>query len=631
MCGVAGLLHFDGRPADAAVVRAMTDTLAHRGPDDSGVFTSGPAGLGHRRLSIIDLSPAGRQPMANEDGSVLVTYNGEIYNFPELKKELQDAGHAFRSNTDTEVIVHGYEEWGLDCVHRFNGMFAFGMWDVKKQQLWLVRDRMGVKPLFYAALPDRILFGSEIKAILAAPAVPRDMDIEALALYLQLNWMPAPRTLMARVRQLEPGEHLVAGASGNIRKTRYWDLEFREGERRGEREWIEELGARLEESVRLRLVSDVPFGAFLSGGADSSAVSWFMARNMREKLKTFSIHFGEPTYDEDEYARAVAASIGAEHHQTRVTADLAAALPDIVRHAEEPTADSSMVAVYYLARETRRHVTMVQSGDGADELLAGYETYQAHYIHRLMRAMPRFVRRGALAALVKSMPVSDTKVSWDFKLRQFLGGADLPPEDAHACWRMIFPEELRARLLAPLTHEPAARASVTDLYREHFARTNARHPLNRLLYVDTRLYLPNDMLVKVDRMTMAHSLEARVPFLDYTLAEFMASIPPHLKLKHFRHKKYILKKLMDGRIPRQALWRKKQGFNIPVARWAKGDLKPFVLDTLSPAVVSDLGFVDPRVVSGLLDDHFAGREDNSYRIWCLLTLILWRRMIGGRA
>jgi asparagine synthase (glutamine-hydrolysing) len=627
MCGVAGLLHFDNSPACESVVRAMARTLAHRGPDASGAFVSGPAGLGHRRLSIIDLSEAGRQPMANENGSVHVTFNGEIYNFLELKKELQNCGHAFRSNSDTEVIVHAYEEWGVDCVHRFNGMFAFGLWDDNQQRLWLVRDRMGIKPLFYAVLPDRILFGSEIKAILAAPGAPRRLDNEALALYLQLNWTPAPRTLLKDVRQLEPGQFLTADAKGHVGVTTYWDLEFRENEKRSDQEWIEEFEARVEQAVRLRLVSDVPFGAFLSGGADSSTVSWFMAKNLSEKLKTFSIHFGEPTYDEDAYARAVAGTIGSEHHQNKVTAELATVLPDIVKHAEEPTADSSMVAVYYLARETRRHVTMVQSGDGADELLAGYETYQAHYIHRMFRTVPGFVRRGVMQPLVNRLPVSDTKVSWDFKLRQFLGGADLRGEDAHACWRMIFPKDLRDKLLAPLAGEPGAQADVIDLYRAHFARTQAKHPLNRLLYVDTRLYLPNDMLVKVDRMTMAHSLEARVPFLDHTLAEFMASIPPYLKLKNFRHKKYILKTMMDGKLPRTVLWRKKQGFNIPVARWARGDLKPFVLEHLSRRRITDMGILDPGVVQSLLEDHFENRADNSYRIWCLLTLSLWWRNI----
>jgi len=623
MCGIAGVMHTSGRPADEKTVRAMADTLVHRGPDDSGIYVSGSVGLGHRRLSIIDLSDAGRQPMCNEDGTVWITYNGEIYNFADIRRDLEARGHRFKSNTDTEVVVHAYEEWGPACLRLFNGMFAFGLWDARSRRLWLVRDRIGIKPLFYSVLPDRVLFGSEIKAVLADPAVPREMDFEALSYFMALNWMPAPWTLFSKVRQVEPGHYLMIEAGGTARDVEYWDLAYEEETRTGEREAMEELGRRVEEAVRLRLVSDVPFGAFLSGGVDSSTVSYFMAKNLPEPLKTFSIHFGEPTYDEDKYACAVAESIGSEHNQQKVTAELATVLPRLVWHSEEPTADASMVAVYYLARETRRHVTMVQSGDGADELLAGYETYQAHYAHRLFRMVPRFIRKNIIEKMVGLIPPSDAKVSLDFKIRQFVAGADFSPEDAHACWRMVFDADWTARLLAPLAGREGAGASVFDLYRSTFSKTGAAHPLNRLLYLDTRLYLPADMLVKVDRMTMAHSLEARVPFLDHTLAEYIASLPPALKLKGLRHKKYILKKMMSDKLPGWVLWRKKQGFNVPKASWIKNELKDFVTDHLSPSMVSRMGFLEPREVDRLLEDHFRGKQENSYRIWCLLTLSLW--------
>lgn len=626
MCGIAGVLRFDDNPVSVETVTAMTRVLAHRGPDDEGVYVNGPVGLGQRRLAIIDLSPLGRQPMGSEDGSIQVTYNGEIYNFAEIREQLITAGHTFRSRTDTEVIVHAYEEWGTECVHRFNGMFAFGLWDGTRRRLWLARDRMGVKPLFYARLSDRFLFGSEIKALLEDPALIREVDIEALSYYLALNWTPAPLTMFKNVRQLLPGQYMTIDSNGTIKETTYWDLEFREFDNRSESELIDEFLSRLEASVKLRLVSDVPFGAFLSGGADSSSVSHFMAKNLTTPLKTFSIHFGEPTFDEDEYARAVAAHIGAEHHQRKVTADLAASLPRMVWHAEEPTADSSMLAVWHLARETRKHVTMVQSGDGADELLAGYETYQAHYLHRALRLVPRFVRRGVLAPLVSAMPVSDAKVSLDLKLRRFLSGADSDSDAAHACWRMINNAEDRSRLLSPIARLPETRANVIDLYRSVFAATNARHPLNRLLYVDSRFYLPCDMLVKVDRMTMAHALEARTPFLDYTLVEFMASLPPRLKLKNLRHKKYILKKSMNDKLPSHALWRKKQGFNVPVSRWMKNDLKSFVCDHLSTERINMIGLFDAHEVQRILNDHFEARADNGYRLWGLLTFSIWWRL-----
>jgi asparagine synthase (glutamine-hydrolysing) len=623
MCGIAGVLHFDGSPVHAEAVRRMMDVLSHRGPDGEGMYTSGPVALGHRRLAIIDLSPAGKQPMPNEDETIWVTFNGEIYNFPDVRRELEELGHRFQSAADTEVIVHAYEEWGADCLQRLNGMFAFGLWDERRQRLWLVRDRLGIKPLFYSHLPGCLLFGSEIKAILCNPTLDRTIDYEALAYYLALNYTPAPRTLFAHVRQLLPGHYLMADAAGQVQDMEYWDLSYHEDEDRSEQTYLDEFLTLLADSVRLRLVSDVPFGAFLSGGVDSSSVVYWMSRNMDKPVKTFTIGFGESSFDELEYARRAAHTVQADHHERTVTADMAAILPKLVWHAEEPTADSSMVAVYYLAQLAREHVTMVLSGDGADETMAGYETYQAYYVHRLYKLLPAWLRERALVPFVNALPVSDSKVSWDSKIRRFVGSGDLSSEDAHATWRVIFDAEARERLLAPVSDYPGIRADVTDLYREVFARTNARRPLNRMLYVDTRFYLPNDMLVKVDRMTMTHSLEARVPFLDYRLVEFLTRVPPRLKLKNLRHKKYLLKASMRRKIPDPILWRGKAGFNVPNARWIKGDLKSFVMDHLSPTRVREIGLLDGRVVESLLRDHFEGRADNGHQIWCLLTLALW--------
>jgi asparagine synthase (glutamine-hydrolysing) len=623
MCGIAGALYFNQAPAEAERIQSMIDVLAHRGPDGEGVHVFGPMGLGHRRLAIIDLSPAGKQPMTNEDRTLWVTFNGEIYNFVELRHQLEKKGHRFRSATDTEVVLHAYEEWGIECLKHLNGMFAFGLWDGGKQRLWLARDRLGVKPLFYCQLPQCLLFGSEIKALLTDPRVDRTIDYEALAYYLALNYTPAPYTLFARIRQLLPGHYLMVDITGQVHDVEYWELVYREEEDRGERAYAEEFSALLEDSVRLRLVSDVPFGVFLSGGVDSSSVAYWMSRHLNGPVKTFSIGFGEPSFDELTYARKVAQSIGADHYEHIVTADAAAILPKLVWYAEEPTADSSMVAVYYLAQETHKHVKMVLSGDGADEILAGYETYQAHYVHRVYRFLPAWLRQKVIQPMVNLLPMSDSKVSWDFKLRRFVAGAEFSPEDAHATWRMIFDREARGRLISPVLNRPGAAADVISLYRAAFAQTNARHPLNRMLYVDTRFYLPNDMLVKVDRMTMAHGLEAREPFLDYRLVEFLASVPPRFKLKHFLHKKYLLKASMKGKLPDSVLWRKKQGFNVPNARWIKNDLKPFVMDHLSPTRIRDMGLLDGKAVDELLTDHFADRADNSHQIWCLLTLVLW--------
>ena len=623
MCGIAGILQFDGDVADRRILQNMVDTLAHRGPDGQGIHVDGPVGLGHRRLAVLDLSPAGEQPMCNEDGSIWLTYNGEVYNHAEIRRDLQQRGHQFRSRSDTEIIVHAYEEWGVQCLDRLNGMFAFGLWDGNNRRLWLVRDRIGIKPLFYAHRPKSLLFASEIKGLLCDPTLTRTIDYQALAYYLALNWMPGPYSLLAEVRQVLPGHYLLVNADGRVRDVQYWRLRFREDVHKGEKAWVEQFDALMEDATRLRLVSDVPFGAFLSGGLDSSSVSYWMTKTLSHRLKTFSVGFDEASYDETPYARQVAAALASEHHERTVTPEAVEILPKLVWHGEEPTADASMVPFYYLARETRRHVTVALGGDGADELLAGYETYQAHAAARLYRLLPGILRRRVVAPLMRALPVSHAKISLDHKLRRFVAGADLSAEDAHAMWRIIFDAQARRSLLAPVWDQPGVRSDVIDLYRSHFAQTNARHPLNRLLAVDTCLYLPNDMLVKVDRMTMAHGLEARVPFLDHRVVEFCATVPPSLKLKGYRTKKYLLKAAMRRRLPRAIVRRPKQGFNSPVPGWIVGDLKPFVLDTLSARAVREMGIMEPGVVEGILSDHFQRRADNSYQIWCMLTLSLW--------
>lgn len=623
MCGIAGYMNFDGTPAQATVIKGMTDTIAHRGPDGEGFYLSGSVGLGHRRLAIIDLSTAGKQPISNEDETVWVTFNGEIYNFLNIRRDLIKLGHKFRSQTDTEVIVHAYEEWGTDCLHRFNGMFAFALWDERTSRLWLVRDRLGIKPLFYAYSPQGLIFGSEIKAILYHPHLERKIDYEALAYYLALNYTPAPHTLFADIRQLLPGHYLLVDTNGSLKEVEYWDITYSEGGKGTEKSYVEEFNCLLADAINLRLVSDVPFGAFLSGGVDSSSIAYWMSNQMSKPVKTFSIGFNESSFNELGYARQVAQTIQAEHYEKIVKADAAQILPQLVWHAEEPTADSSMVAVYYLAQMAKQQVKMILGGDGADEILAGYETYQAYYLHRLYQFVPAWLRKKAIAPLINNLPVSDAKVSWDFKLKRFVAGGELSSEDAHGSWRMIFNSEARQELLSPVASHPGVRADVLELYRHTFTKTNARHPLNRMLYVDTRFYLPNDMLVKVDRMTMCHGLEAREPYLDHRLVEFAASVPPQLKLKHWQQKKYLLKASMQGKLPNQILWRKKQGFNLPNSRWLKQDMKAFVTDVLSSKQLKEMGIIDSQIVAKLLDDHFQERADNSHQIWCIMTLVLW--------
>lgn len=631
MCGITGQLNFDGRPVARELLESMATRLAHRGPDGSGIRTFGAAGLGHRRLKIIDLSDDARQPMSNEDGSIWLIYNGEIYNYKELRDELERAGHRFASATDSEAIVHGYEEWGLECVHRFNGMFAFAIWDNNKQRLWLVRDRLGVKPLFYAASAKGLTFGSEVKAVLANHDVDRTLDYEALSYYLALNYLPAPFTLFKQIRQLEPGQQLVADANGSVTVSRYWDIAFdNDPPPRSDASWRDELDALMLDAVRLRLRSDVPFGLFLSGGVDSSGVAYWMSRHLDTPVQAFTASFREDSYNELRYARLAANATGADLHEHVIDADAAKILPTIVSHAEEPTADSSMVAVYHLARFARERVTMVLSGDGADDMLAGYETHQAYYAHRAYRAVPRLLRQGVIRPIVESLPASYEKVSVETKLKRFVAASDLDWQAAHASWRIIFSPAERQRLLAPVASQPGASADAVDLYKSWFQRTNARDPLNQLLYVDTMLYLPADMLVKIDRMTMAHGLEAREPYLDYRVVELCARMPPSLKLHRLRHKKHILKQVLRGRVPDDVLFRKKQGFNVPKAHWIQSGLREFVNDVLAPSRIKATNILDATVVDEVVRSHFGGTQDRSHEIWSLLVLSIWFDQFGAR-
>jgi asparagine synthase (glutamine-hydrolysing) len=631
MCGICGVLHFDGQTPSIEVLSSMTEVLQHRGPDGSGLHIQGPVGLGHRRLSVIDLSSSGTQPMTNEDGSIWLVYNGEIYNFKELRTQLQQKGHIFRSMTDTEVILHAYETWGVNCLEHFDGMFAFALFDANQQILWLARDRLGIKPLFYLLRQDRLLFASEIKSILCDPSVQREVNLNALHHYLSLNYTPAPYSLFSGINQLMPGHYMIVSADGRHQTKCYWDISYSHKSMATEAELGEELEARLSSAVQNRLISDVPIGAFLSGGVDSSAIVYWMSQHLGQPAQTFSVGFPERTYSELDYARTVASACHTNHHERVIEPDAVEILPKVVWHSEEPTADSSMIPLYHLAKMTRENVTVVLSGDGADEILAGYETYPANYAAGLYRLLPFPLRHHFVRPIVDHLPVSHNKVSLDFRLRRFVRGAELDEEAAHAYWRVIFDESAKNQLYLPEVSNQLQGVETTQLYRTMFAQSTADHPLDRMLYVDTRFYLPNDMLVKVDRMTMAHSLEARVPFLDHQLVEFCATLPPNLKLRHWRTKKYLLKATMHQRLPQANLWRKKQGFNVPKAHWIMTDMRDFVQDHLSPQQIEKMELFRTEQVSALLNEHFTKQRDNSHQIWSLLCLSLWwQQFIGAK-
>jgi asparagine synthase (glutamine-hydrolysing) len=627
MCGISGIFHFDDKEVDAELLRRMTDVLKHRGPDSDGYFISGNLGLGHRRLKIIDLTDKGSQPLSNENCTIWVTYNGEIYNYRELTVELQKKGHVFKSRTDSEAIVHAYEEWGIDCLERFNGMFAFALYDKRAKNLFLVRDRIGIKPLFYFLDSNRLMFGSEIKALLVDPRVPRKIDARCLHNYFSLNYVTAPHTLFKDIKQILPGHYLKVSQKGSWAE-RYWNISFAEenSDQSYTRHWLTKFDQTLNRAVERRLVSDVPFGALLSGGLDSSSVVYYMSKIKKDGVKTFSIGFEEASYDESKDARIVARKLKTMHYSQYMSPNIDYDLiKKLVWHSEEPTADSSVIPMYYLSEMTRSNVTMALSGDGADEILAGYETYQAHYLRKLYRLIPSFVRTSIIRKMIEALPTSMRKVSFDYKLKAFTRGAELTWQQAHYYWRIIFDEEQKRLLYNDAFRNEIGDYHTFDSIRPYFESTNSS-PLNAMLEVDTKFYLPNDMLVKVDRASMANSLEVRVPFLDHELVELVAKMPEKLKLNKFYCRKFALKSIMRGRLPKSILRKRKLGFNVPINVWLQGPLRHLVLDILTPHAMKRIGILNPKRVEWLINQHFTGKRDFGYQIWSLLIFVTWYNM-----
>lgn len=594
----------------------MCATLRHRGPDDQGVFQRGSIGLGATRLSIIDLV-TGHQPLCNETGSIWGTLNGEIYNYQELRDDLLARGHELRTRGDTEVLVHLYEEYGDDFVGRLHGMFALAIWDEPRRKLLIARDRLGIKPLFYATHNGALLWGSEIKAILHA-GMPRRVDPIALHDYLSFDYVPGPRTMFEGIRKLQAGHILCWDGSLNVR--RYWDVP---GKLMALSDNVEELAAQLrgllEEAVRESMVSDVPVGAFLSGGLDSSVVVALMSRIARDPVRTFAVGFQERSYNELPYARQVAEQYGTDHHEVVVEPKIQDVIHAIVDHFDEPFADSSAVATYYVAEVARRHVKVVMSGDGGDEIFGGYTIYQADRLANLYRRLPRFLSEGTIPHIVRRIPASDRKMSWDLKLRRFVEHARRDPMAAHGSWRMIFTEEMKQRLYADGL---GARHDSLDLLRAHYDAYPRNDALNRYMYVDTKVSLVDDMLTKVDRMSMANSLEVRVPLLDHRLVEWMSQVPSSLKVRGLSLK-YLFKQVAYDLLPRTIVDRRKAGFHVPIPGWIKQELRPLIDEQLGEASLTRQGVFDPAYVRYLLQTHQAGRENYSRNIWGLLIFSLW--------
>jgi asparagine synthase (glutamine-hydrolysing) len=618
VCGICGAYEYAGRGAvEPSVIGDMLEVIRHRGPDDEGLHVEDGLGIGNRRLSIIDL-PGGRQPIANEDGSVVVVFNGEIYNYRELAARLRARGHAFATASDTEVVVHLYEELGDELVHELRGMFAFAVWDARRRRLLLARDRLGIKPLYYADGRGRLVFGSEIKAMLRHPDVFARPDLGALGHYLSLKYVPAPETMFEGISALPPGHLLTCDARGACVR-RYWDLSFaRNGAARAsEAEYAERLRELLRESVRMHLVSDVPFGAFLSGGVDSSTIVALMSEVLDAPVKTFSVGFeGDgAAYSEIEFARLVARRYGTEHHEVVIGArDFVATAEKVVWHLDQPIADDACLPNYMVAELASRHVKMVLTGEGGDELFAGYARYAGERFAPLFARVPVALKSLALGAASALPGLRRPKLAL-YALCQSDETVRL------ANWFPLFNDEAKATLVsASLAGDGAAAVFAREL-----AATDATDVLSRMLYVDTKLWLADDLLARGDKTSMAASLEARVPLLDHQLVEFAASLPPELKLRRLT-RKYLLKKVSAEWLPQEITTRKKSGFPTPVSIWFRDGAREFVRDTLSPAALARRDLFEPAAVERLLDDHERGFGDHGSQIWALVALELWFRL-----
>ena len=615
MCGICGI----HGPHDEALLRRMTGAIAHRGPDDAGFYRDGSVGLGIRRLSIIDVT-GGHQPLANEDGSLWIVYNGEIYNFQEIRKTLEAKGHRFTTRSDTEVILHAFEEYGEACVHLFRGMFAFALWDAREGTLRLCRDRLGIKPLYYTQANGSFLFGSEIKAILEHPGVSREVDPEALDLYLTFQYVPGPRTLFRGIHKLPPG-HWLRWQGGSVSLHRYWDLVVEDAEPGViESEAVAEFRDLLEQAVRLRLISDVPLGALLSGGIDSSTVVALMSHASSGVIKTFTVGFdvpGEP--GEIAEARAVATALHTDHHEVIIGPSHVQDLPRLIWHMDEPIADQAALPTYFVCRLARELVTVVLTGEGGDELLGGYPRYAWFRLaERLGRWLPSLSAGGPVLACIGALAGARGE-----QLRHIL--ANLSPPERHIAWIANFDAADKARLYAADFRARVAPGAAARLVQPFLEDGAPGDMVQRLMALDVHTWLVDDILTKVDKMSMATSVEARVPLLDHHLVEFVATLPIALKVRNLGTKR-LLRQAVADLVPQATVARRKRAFQVPVAAWLRQGLREFTADTLRSQACRERGYFQPAAVDALLESHLAGRSDHSQQLWNLLCLELWHRV-----
>ena len=621
MCGITGFVNSNREAADRSVLEAMNHAIIHRGPDEDGFYVKENVALAMRRLAIIDLA-SGQQPMYNEDRTKAIVFNGEIYNYQELREKLDQLGHKFYTKSDTEVIVHLYDEYGPEGLKNLRGMFAIAIWDERDRSLFLARDRVGKKPILYSHQPNGdLIYGSEFSAVLKHPSVSREVDLEAIDNYMSYLCVPAPMTAFKQIRKLEPG-HWLLWKDGEITTQRYWQPDFSKKIKITEEEAIVETTRILRESTKLRMISEVPLGAFLSGGVDSSAVVALMAQESDTPVKTFSIGFEEQDFSELKYAKRVAEHVGAEYSEFIVRPNALDVIPTLVDHYGEPYADSSALPTYYVAKETRKHVTVALNGDGGDESFAGYERYAAMRIAEKYARVPAALRKVFVEAPVSLLPSSELKRSRFRDAKRFLRAANLPRTERYFRWVTTFNRDTKRELYTDEFAASVVRQDPLSILDEWFAKANGTGTLDATLLTDQMTYLPNDLLVKVDIATMANSLEARSPFLDHKLIEFAASLPEDLKMSGVGTKS-LLKKVAARLVPKDVIYRRKMGFGVPVGKWFRGEMKDFVRSILLSESSLKRGIVRPEILERYVNEHIAGERDLSFQLWTFLMLELW--------
>lgn len=621
MCGIVGIVRREGQSADAGVLAQMCDAIRHRGPDEEGSYVKDRIGLAMRRLAIIDIR-GGQQPIHNEDCTAWIVFNGEIYNYQSLRASLERLGHKFYTDSDTEAIIHAYEEYGAECPTHLRGMFAFAIWDDRTEELFLARDRVGKKPLLYADTGNQLIFASEFSALLKHPDISREVNTEAIDKYLSFMCVPAPLTAFRGIKKLEPGHTLRYKQDGTIEIKRYWLPDFNTKLHINE----EEAGRRaielLREAVRIRLISEVPLGAFLSGGIDSSAVVALMSEESSAPVKTFSIGFEEQDFSELHHARRIAEHFGADHHEFIVRPDALEVLPTLVEHYGEPYADSSAIPTYYVAKETRRHVTVALNGDGGDESFAGYERYAAMRIAETYHKLPNALRKTFIERAFEWMPAPEHSRHRLRRAKRFMKAASLPKVERYLRWVSAFDTEAKQQLYTDDFRHRTSASSSAECLAPWFAKANGAGIVDATLLTDMMTYLPNDLLVKVDIASMAVSLEARSPFLDHKVIEFAASLPEKYKLRGLTTK-YLLKRVLEKLLPAENLNRRKMGFGVPIGHWLRAEMQPFLRETLLSEKSLGRNLFKPEVVKQLIEQHTRGGRDHASKLWTLLMLELW--------